>query len=60
MEILDKLSQSLCEEEMHLMVTLARQLWLRRNNVIFEGDFQPPSSFVRLARDQVEAFDDAN
>jgi hypothetical protein len=45
MAILESLSQRLSEEEMHLMVTVARQIWLRRNKMIFEGDFQaPPSS----------------
>ena len=27
--------------------------------MVFEGDFQAPSAFVRLARDQMEAFDNA-
>jgi ribonuclease HI len=59
MELLESLRQCLNEEEMHLMVTVARQIWLRRNKMVFEGEFQSPSALVRLARDQVEAFDNA-
>ena len=60
MEILESLGQCLNEEEMHLMVMVARKIWLRRNKMVFEGDFQAPSALVRLARDQEEAFDNAS
>ena len=44
MEIVESLGQCLNEEEMHLMVTVARQIWLRRNKMVFEGAFQAPSA----------------
>lgn len=59
MEILSTLLQRLCEEEMHLMVTVARQIWLRRNSVVFGGEFLTPTSMVRIAKDQMEAFESA-
>jgi hypothetical protein len=51
--------QGLDEEERHLMVTVARLIWLRRNKLVFEGIFQGPKSIVRVAREQVEAFNEA-
>jgi hypothetical protein len=56
MELLEKLLQRLDVEEMQLMVTVARQIWLRRNSVIFGGDFLAPFALVRLAKEQVEAY----
>ncbi|XP_059461940.1 uncharacterized protein LOC132190931 [Corylus avellana] len=44
---------------MHLMVNVARQLRLRRNKVIFGGEFLSPTDLVRLAKEQVEACDTA-
>jgi hypothetical protein len=43
----------------HLMATIARLIWLRRNKFIFEGVFQAPKTVVRIAREQVEAVDNA-
>jgi hypothetical protein len=59
MDILLQVGQGLDEEERHLMVTVARLIWLRRNKLVFEGVFQGPKSIVRVAREQVEAFNEA-
>ncbi|XP_059462103.1 uncharacterized protein LOC132191108 [Corylus avellana] len=56
-EILLKVGQGLDEDERHLMVTVARSIWLRRNKLVFEGIFQAPATVVRSAREQVEALD---
>ena len=36
-----------------------RQIWLRRNSMVFSGDMVAPSNLVRRAREQVEAVDHA-
>jgi hypothetical protein len=56
-EILFKVSHGLEDAERHLMVTVARLIWLRRNKFIFKGVFQAPKTVVRIAREQVEAVD---
>lgn len=38
------------------MVNVARQIWLRRNSVVFGGEFLHPKQLVHIARNQVEAF----
>jgi hypothetical protein len=58
-EILLRVGQGLDEEKRHLMITVARLLWLRRNKFIFEGVLQGPAVMVRIAREQMEAFDSA-
>jgi hypothetical protein len=58
MELLEKLLQRLDVEEMQLMVTVARQIWLRRNSVIFWGEFLAPSTLVRMAKEQMEAYNE--
>jgi hypothetical protein len=47
------------DDERHLMVTVARLIWFRRNKFIFEGVFQDPKTMVRIAREQVTAVDNA-
>jgi hypothetical protein len=53
--IMEKLMERLDPDQMHLIVTVARQIWLRRNSIVFGGDMIAPSDLVRRARDQVEA-----
>jgi hypothetical protein len=38
-EIIQKWASKLSEDEMQLAVGVARQIWLRRNSVVFGGDF---------------------
>lgn len=57
-ELLFKVGQGLEEEERHLMVTVARGIWLRQNKFVFEGVFQAPAIVVRIAKEQVVTFDD--
>lgn len=53
--VLEKLLARLDEDQMHLVATVATQIWLRRNAVIFRGDFLDPSSLMRMAKAQVDA-----
>ena len=49
------LIEKFTEEEMQLMVGVARQIWLRRNAVVFGGEFLSPGALVKQASDQLEA-----
>lgn len=53
--IIDHLSERLDAEEMELVVCTARQIWLKRNKVIFGDEFVAPSMVMQRARDQLEA-----
>jgi hypothetical protein len=50
------LLEMLNEEEMQLMVGVERQIWLRRNAVVFGGEFLSPGALVKQASDQLEAW----
>ncbi|XP_059455066.1 uncharacterized protein LOC132185289 [Corylus avellana] len=52
---MEKLLERLNAEQMQLVAMVARLIWLRRNSVVFGGDFLDPSSLLRRAQDQVEA-----
>ena len=58
-ELLFQVGNGLDDDERHLMVTVARLIWLRRNKFIFEGIFQDPKTVVRMAREQVTGVDNA-
>jgi hypothetical protein len=58
-ETLFQVGNRLEDDERHLMVTVARLIWFRRNKFIFEGVFQDPKTMVRIAREQVTAVDNA-
>jgi hypothetical protein len=53
--LVERLMARLDENQMHLVATVARQIWLRRNSVVFEGDFLNPASLMRRAQARVEA-----
>jgi hypothetical protein len=55
MNIFNQLQGKFGIEELQLIVITARLIWLRRNEVVFGGDFWTPSDLVRRARDQQEA-----
>lgn len=40
---------------MQFVAIVAKQLWLRRNMVIFGGDFLDPKSLIHRATEQVDA-----
>lgn len=44
--LLQQLQHKLDEEEFEIAISLAHQLWLRRNNYVFEGKFEPPQQLV--------------
>lgn len=50
-ELLFNVGHGLDEEERHLMVTVAKGIWLRRNKFVFEGVFQAPATVVRIAKE---------
>ena len=43
-------------EEVQLAVLVARQIWHRRNAVIFGGKFTSPKAIIQTAEDQLETF----
>jgi hypothetical protein len=57
--IFTRLMERLTDEELRLVVTVARQIWFRRNNVIFKGEFKAPGDLVQAARTQMEHHDKA-
>jgi ribonuclease HI len=57
--IMEKLMERVESDQMHLIVTVARQIWLRRNAMVFGGAMVAPSVLVRRAQEQVEAVNDA-
>ena len=59
MEILIELKQDLCEEETHLLVTVANLYGYVETSWFLKESFQAPTSLVQTTRDQMEAFDKA-
>ena len=52
--IFTHLVERLTEEELKLVVIVARQILSRRNNVVFKGEFKPPGNLIQAARTQME------
>jgi hypothetical protein len=48
--------QSIMEKLLGKLGAVARMIWLRRNNVVFEGDFSSPEAITRNAQSQLELF----
>ena len=57
--IFEKLIGRLEEGEINLVARVARQIWLRRNRMVFEGVFSPPMKLIQQAKDQIEAAEQA-
>lgn len=53
--IIEMLMARLDVDHMQLVAMVAQQIWLRRNVVIFYGDFLDPTSLIRRATEQVDA-----
>jgi hypothetical protein len=47
------------EEELELVATIARRIWLRRNFVVYGGELMHASQLVKSAKDLVEEFHQA-
>lgn len=47
------------KEELELVGTMLRKLWLRRNELLFENTFQSPSRLIWYARAVLEKFQKA-
>jgi hypothetical protein len=54
-----RLGERLTDEELRLVVTVARQIWFRRNNFVFKGEFKAPGDLVQAARTQIDQHDKA-
>ncbi|XP_059450800.1 uncharacterized protein LOC132181566 [Corylus avellana] len=52
--IMAHLLERLDADQLQLMAATARQIWLRRNSVVFGGELTDPSTIIRWAKDQVE------
>jgi ribonuclease HI len=50
------MADKLTAEELQMMVGVARQIWLRRNAVVFGGEFLAPGVLVKQAHDQLAAW----
>jgi ribonuclease HI len=59
LNIFEKLMGKLETEEVSFMACVARQVWLRRNKVVFGEELQSPSKVIQLATVQMEAFTEA-
>ena len=55
-----RLAERLSVEELRMFGFVARQIWLRRNDVVFSGDLKSPERIVQAARLQMEQFDQAS
>jgi hypothetical protein len=60
LNIFNQLQGKFGMEELQLIVITARLIWLRRNEVVFGGDFWSPSDVVRRAKEQFEAANSAD
>jgi ribonuclease HI len=54
-----RLVERLTDEELRLVGTVARQIWFRRNKVVFKGEFKDPRELVQAARTQIDQHDKA-
>ena len=56
MSLIEKLPKFLNEFYLEMAVTSARRIWLRRNCVIYGGDFMSPKTLHISALESMEAF----
>ncbi|XP_059441702.1 uncharacterized protein LOC132174001 [Corylus avellana] len=54
LDIMAQLMERLDAEQLQLMAVIARQIWLRRNSVVFGGDLTHPRILIHWAKDQVD------
>jgi hypothetical protein len=48
--LIEKLMETLDEDELEVEVTVARKIWLCRNYVVYGGSFYPPSQVAQSAK----------
>jgi hypothetical protein len=58
--VVEEMFQMCDEEELHLFVGIARQVWLRRNEFVHGGLFTHPTVLVQQTTDAVSNFSAAN
>jgi hypothetical protein len=59
-QILVEVSKRCDQEEVDLFMVTARKLWMRRNRVVFGGEFNPPRSLLLEAESVLMEFRKAN
>jgi hypothetical protein len=47
-------------EKLEIAAILARNIWLRRNTIVYEGAFKHPSTMLRDVNTSLEEFHKAN
>ncbi|XP_059429220.1 uncharacterized protein LOC132163035 [Corylus avellana] len=55
--VFEQLSAYLDPEELQFFVTVARQIWLRRNAFVFGRPLLAPAEVIRRAKEQISAFE---
>jgi hypothetical protein len=60
LNIFQQLQDKFDEQDLQFIAITARLIWLRRNDVVFGGDFQAPSTIVSRAKEQQEASNSAD
>jgi hypothetical protein len=55
LNIFERLLRRLEDEEINLVACIVKQIWLRRNKLVFEGGFTPPTQLIQYTTDQVQA-----
>jgi hypothetical protein len=56
MGIMQWLMDKCTDEEIQMVTLVARQIWHRRNSVVFGGTFSSPQVLLRVAKDQYDVF----
>jgi hypothetical protein len=59
LSIFTRLMERLTYEEMRLVAFIVRQIWFKRNDVVFKGEFKPPGNLIQATRTQLEQYDQA-
>jgi ribonuclease HI len=60
LHVVEGVFQECDSEDIRIFVGVARRLWLRRNELIYEGNFVPPKVLMKLSIDGVIDYSKAN
>ncbi|XP_041017900.1 uncharacterized protein LOC121260116 [Juglans microcarpa x Juglans regia] len=56
LELWDRLVEKVSKDVLEEIAMVMRNIWLRRNEFIFEGVFKSPSQVIKAARDELRVF----
>jgi ribonuclease HI len=59
LEMVEELFRKSFQEEMAIFVGIARRIWMRRNDVVYGGNFTHPTTIVHMVSRAVEEFREA-